>query len=326
MLALLLTVCVCLLVPWLPVWLYRSLPRRPSAPVSEGQIQSLADALHHERRQEAESAVPHAPGATEVTQQPEAWPSPEKKDLSQPNAPGKADRRLTLAGYRWVNGLFAVFFIVGFLALGFGWAALLHILGEWHAQSFPPSVFLFKPFYGIVFATPAIFLGIFSAIPLLMLLARLFMGRRRFLEYLFWDEGRMHHQKISTDGMIALLSRLALIVGVVAAAFAVLALHWHVRLTEEAIVVQPLFGLREQAHPYNTVEQLVLTTHRQVGKEVMEGPDLGIRFSDGSTWSTGQAISLPQDAAERERIVDFLVRKTGKPLTHARLLKDVLGW
>jgi hypothetical protein len=65
-------------------------------------------------------------------------------------------------------------------------------LGEGRARSFSPAVFLFKPFsYGIVCAVPALFLGIFTSILPLGLFVRLVLGRRRYLEYLFWDEGRL---------------------------------------------------------------------------------------------------------------------------------------
>jgi hypothetical protein len=332
MLSLFLAVSICLLVPWLPVFVYRSLPRRSPPPLSEAELQRLAGKLQTERVTEAEAAVRETDGRTDVIPLPEAWPVPAAKNAARsespekPVAPLEGDPRLSLGSYRWLNGLFVAFFLVGFLALGFGWAALLHLLGEAHARTFPPAVFLFTPYYGMVFAVPAIFLGIFSAIPVLMLLARLLLGRRRFLNFLFWDEGRLNSQNVNADSAIAALSRLALFVSVLAAVFVVLVLRWHARFTDKAIVVQPLFGLTAKVHPYETVEQLVITTHRQIGKEVVSEPDLGIRFNDGSTWNTDQTFSLPREPAECEHLIAFLVRKTGKPITRARLLKDLPGW
>jgi hypothetical protein len=216
-------------------------------------------------------------------------------------------------------------FIALFLALGAGWSGLLHVIAEEHARAFPPAVFLFKPSaYWAIFAVPGIFLGIFSSIGVAVLLARLLLGRRRFLEFLFWDEGRLGQG--SAEGVISMLSGLALLVGLPSAVFVCLAMNWYARLTEDGVAVKGLFAVREEVHPYEDVEQIVVTSHRKVGKNVMEGEDLGIGFRDARRWSTGQTFRLPRDADERDRLIDFLRRKTGKPVTRARLLSDVPGW
>jgi hypothetical protein len=108
---------------------------------------------------------------------------------------------------------------------------------------------------------PALFLGIFTSTPLLSLLARLVMGRRRFLEYLFWDEGRIGTPKV--DAMIGMVSGLALLVGVLSAAFVLVVLNWYARFTEEEIAIKRFIWFGEEAHPYSTVEQIVLTSHRR---------------------------------------------------------------
>jgi hypothetical protein len=236
-------------------------------------------------------------------------------------------RSLTLSSYQWLNLLLLPFFIAGFLGLGAAWALIFHYLGEQRASSFPPAVFLFKPFsYGIVFGVPAILLGIFTAFPVIMLLGRLVLGRRRFLEYVCWDEGRLQHQGSSPEAMLGMLSFLALIIGVFSAIFACLVLNWYMRFTEEEIAIKRLFGFGEEVHSYDSVEQIVLTTQRQQGKEIVTGSDLGLRFSDGRTWCTDQTFALPRDPDEQKRLLDFLQRKTGKPITRARLLQDLPGW
>jgi hypothetical protein len=150
------------------------------------------------------------------------------------------------------------------------------------------------------------------------------MGRRRFLEYLFWDEGRLGPG--SADAVIRTLSWLALLVGVPSAVFVALAMNWYTRFTEDEIAAKPLRWPWEERHPYDSVAQIVVATHRREGKEVVQGGDLGIRFADGRTWSTDATFLLPRDGAERDRLVAFLRRKTGAPITPARLLKDVPGW
>jgi len=342
--SLLLTIAICLLVPWLPVLVYRRLPRRPPLPPAAGQLHRLAAELQRPASGEIVEVVPGADDQpeTEITRRSGSAPEPprrrpeEPKDRDVPDAQENMEplailqeavpRSLTLQAYQSLNLLFVLLLIVLFLALGAGWAYLLHLLGEEHARTFPPAVFLFKPFaYGIVFAVPALFLGIFSSMPVLVGSARLIMGRQRFLEYLYWDEGRVGQEGWSPDAIIGVVSFLALLVGILSALFACLALNWYARLTEDEIAIKRLFAFGEEVHPYDSVEQIVVTTHRRQGKETVQGEDLGLRFRDGRTWSTDQTFALPRDAAERDRLLAFLQQKTGKPITRARLLKDVPG-
>ncbi len=342
MFSLLLAVALVLLVPWLPVWMYRRLPRRPPDPLSEGQLKHLAAQLQRGQTLDyAEIAeAEEGPASTDFTHPRRPVPSvpaaqreeAERRSALLPasgegTARTHAAPRLTLRSYHWLNFLSLPFFIGGFLALGVGWAYLLHVLGEVHARSFPPALFLFKPFaYGIIFAVPSIFLGIFTTLPVMVMLARLLMGRRLFLEYLFWDEGRFNQRLWKVEGILRLLTVLALLVGVSCAGFVGLAMNWYTRFTEDEIAVKPLFGFHEEKHAYGDIEQLMLANHRRVGKEIDEGFELGIRFRNGQTWSTGQTFQLPRDDAERARFLTFLVQKSGKPLKPIRLLDDMPGW
>ena len=60
--------------------------------------------------------------------------------------------------------------------------------------------------------------------------------------------------------------------------------------------------------------------------DLEQAGDVHLRFADGTTWGTGQTFFLPRDAGERQRFLDFLQAKTGKPILRARLIKDVPGW
>ena len=82
-------------------------------------------------------------------------------------------------------------------------------------------------------------------------------GRRRFLEYVLWDEGRLGGHNV--DGLVRTLSGLALLVGFLSAVFVGLALNWYARLAEDEIAVKRLVGLGEEVHPYGDVEQVVVT-------------------------------------------------------------------
>ena len=188
-------------------------------------------------------------------------------------------------------------------------------------------MFRFRPFpYGAYFGLLGIFLGILTAIPVLMLAARVVMGKRRFIEYAHWDEGRNRDAgKECGRGAPEPVG------GCPAGRSA-----WRGRgLPDHELVHLPDGGRgpincwywpTREVRPYDTVQEIVVTSHRRVSKEVMKGPDLGLRFSDGRTWRTGGAFHLPHDPDEVKELLDFLRRKTGKPITQARLLDDLPGW
>jgi hypothetical protein len=344
MLFLLIAVAICLLVPWLPVLLYRNLPRRLPPPLGASHLGHTDADLEQDNLPEViDAALSEGAGArTEIT----------RRRVTPPKAPGEAAKedcrraavdtergsatgsrttvaappRLNLGNYRWFNLLFLPIFIGTFLALAAGWAAVFHFLGEEHARTFPTGVWLSKPEYWVVFALPGIFLGIFTAIPLLMLLFRLVMGKRRFIEYAHWDEGRMESLGMRPDSLIRLLSHLAVLVSVLSVVFICLVMNWYACLSDDEIVIKRLFGLGAEVHRYDTVQEIVVTTHRQANKEQIAEPVLGLRFSDGRTWTTDDTFRLPRDPVQVERLLDFLQLKTGKPITRARLLKDVPGW
>jgi len=338
-------VAICLLVPWFPVLMYRCFPRRPPLPPAAGQLERLNVELQRPDFPGAEEALvdDHQP-RTDIGRRPQGSQALPRRTAAQPpheNAPqgstvaevtgaatkAAASPRLTVPSYRWLNLLFIPVFIVTMLALGAAWALLFQYLGEERARTFEPAVFLFKPFaYGVIFAIPALILGIFSTIPLLVLLSYFLLGRRRFLEFLFWDEGRLSHRGRQPEGIIHILSCLALIVGILSAIYVCLAMNWYGRFTEDAIAIKRFFAFGEEVHPYGSVEQIVLTSHRRAGKEIIAGEDLGLRFDDGRTWSTGETFVMPRDPPERDRLLDLLRRKTGRPIIRTRLLKDFPGY
>ncbi len=270
MVFLVIAVALCLLVPWLPVLMYRSLPRRPPDPVSPTELHRLAV----EMRRAGEGLPVLAPEDNVITAElldeppdpPATIVAARRRpgaSLPQSQRPGDPLPRLSLGSYRWLNLLIAPVIIVTFLALGVGWALLFQYLGELRARSLPGGVFLFTPVYGLVCAVPAIFLGIFTALPTLMVPIRLFLGPRRFMEYLFWDEGRLGPRR--TERLLRRFSVLALLLGVVTAVWVGLALNWYTRFDEDGIAVKGLFALREETHPYAEVEQVVAGSRRVNG-------------------------------------------------------------
>lgn len=341
MLYLLIAVVLCLLLPQLPVWMYRRLPRRPPPPMSEEELRSLDSQLRPTgpplvaevvaddspptdiMRPFSSAPTTSTGNAARTEQREEPLPANDKPAVLA--AEKKPVPRLSLSSYRWLQFLSVPSLIVTFLSLGAGFALLFHYLGEQRARSFPPAIFLFKPFsYGIVCGVPALFLGIFCSLPLLTLLARLFMGHRRFLEYLFWDEGYVGSQKL--DARIRFLTIFGSVLSVFCALFVLLVMNWYARFDDDEIAIKRFIGFGEEIHPYDSVEQIVVSSHSQVGKEIVRGEDLGIRFGDGRTWKTDQTFHMPCDVGERDRLLKFLQRKTGKPIVRVRLLSEAPGW
>jgi hypothetical protein len=337
MIPLFVAVALCLLVPWLPVLMYRRLPRRPPPPLSPEQLQRLAAQLRHQRPAEFVEGGAAEDGAVTTDVDPATGPGPAARGASadEPEdegalSPGEAGAsaaagplpRLSLGSYRWLNALMAPVIIVTFLALAIGWGLLFQVLGEQRARSLAPAVFVFTPLYGVVCAVPALFLGIFSSLPVLMLPVRLLLGRRRFTEYLFWDEGRLGPGY--ADGVIRLLTGMALVLGVGSAVFVGVVLNWYTRFGEDEIAIKRPLALREEVHPYGDVEQIVVGSRRLQGNEVAARDDVGLRFRDGRTWSTEQRCGPPPEPGERERLLAFLRQKTGKPVTRVRFLREVI--
>jgi hypothetical protein len=155
---------------------------------------------------------------------------------------------------------------------------------------------------------------------------RLLLGRGRFIEALFWEEGRLGAEGREVDALLRFLRYFALSVGVACAAFVGLALNWYARFTDDAVVVKRFLAAREEVHSYDSVVQVVWTG--PVGKDGQPAArgDIHLRFADGTTWGTDQTFVLPDDDAQRQRFLDFLAEKTGRPITRARRIEDVPGW
>jgi hypothetical protein len=324
MLYLLLAVALCLLVPQLTVWVYRRLPRRTPPPPGLPAAEELAG-LRREASEAVAEVVPAAgvPPAVEVPRGEATEPA---RQESSPPAPADP-ARIVLPSYRWLNALFSLALLPTGIALGAGWAVLFHHLGEAGARSFGPAVFLFKPHpYWLICAVPCLFLGVFSALPLLLLLMRLLLGRRRFIEALFWEEGRLGAEGREVGALLRSLGGFALVLGGACAVFVGLALNWYARFTENAVVAKRFLAAREEVHPYDSVVQVVWTGPVGEDGQPEARGNIHLRFADGTTWGTDHTFVLPDDPAERRRFLDFLAKKTGRPITWARSLQDVPGW
>jgi hypothetical protein len=330
MLYVLIAVTLCLAAPQLAVWVYRRLPRRAPPPVPYPPLGALAAGLRREKSETVAAVVrpESGPPAVEIPRRQATGPAGDEGEPLPPSPCVTADApRVAMPSYRWLSALTSAALLPTAFALGAGWAVLFHHLGEARARSFGQAVFLFKPYsYGMVCAVPGLLLGIFSVIPLLLLFMRLLLGRRRFIESLFWEEGRFEAVGRNVDAVLRAFRWLALFVSLATAVFVGLALNWYARFTDDAVVIKRLLVAREEVHPYGSVVQIVwVRPAGEVDQPVPPG-DVHLRFADGQTWGTDQTFFLPADAAERQRFFDFLREKTGRPITRARSLQDVPGW
>jgi hypothetical protein len=132
---------------------------------------------------------------------------------------------------------------------------------------------------------------------------------------------------MSADTIIRMTSCLAVVISVFSVVFLWQVMNWYARFAEDEIAIKRFIGIGEQVYPYNSVQQIVLTSHYKQDNEhlAVRRQDVHIRFNDGRTWETDGTFPMP-DGAERDRFLDFLHRQTGKPITRARLITDVPGW
>jgi hypothetical protein len=245
-----------------------------------------------------------------------------------PSAPPDdgGSRSPTVRSYQWVNLVLLPVFLVSMFGLAALWALVFNFLGNEHAKTFPPGVFVFVPPFWLIFAVPAIFLGIFSSAAIIEPFTRILLGRR-YGEYRYWEQARLGMQgPAGVERFGRQFTLLARALGLGLGLWVLLAMNWYARLNENEVAIKPLFGIQEQLYPYSRVEQIVLTSHLRVKDDAVPREGLHLRFDDGQTWSTGQTFRLPETPEERNHLLEFLVQKTGKPLTPARLIENVPGW
>ncbi len=161
------------------------------------------------------------------------------------------------------------------------WYYILAPLCRWNASRFDQVVFhLYLP--AVAMAAPAIFLGILSSAPLVVLTIRGLL-RDRFALFLRYDNlfyGIDFHR-----AMRLLLSFFGLIL--LAAVLAIL--NWHMDFDQKEVRLQSWFGLSHSAYPYSAVAEIrTAPRYKQLFGKVIEDRGYEIQFSDGvilgNTW------------------------------------------
>jgi hypothetical protein len=309
------------MVPLLLVWSLRRLPRRPPSPVSEEELRRLASRLQ---------PIP----SSAVADDSPTGNAPRSKDDQNPLATVPISTillektplpQLKNSSY-WSFSIISVpIWIATCLACVGGFYLLFDYLGEQRARSFTPAVYLFKPFsYGIICILPAFLVGTLASYPFAMGIFRLFFGPRLLREWLFWDEGRIGSRNV--DGLLGAASMLSLFCSVLCTLFVLLVMNWYARFADDEIGIKRFFAVSEEVYPYGDIEQIVVSSHRRGDNGIERGEDLGIRFRDGRIWDTDGTFHMPSGVGERDRLLEFLQWKTGKPIVRVRLLSDAPGW
>jgi hypothetical protein len=97
----------------------------------------------------------------------------------------------------------------------------------------------------------------------------------------------------------------------------------HARLTDSALIEQPMFALREETHPYSEVTDVMLAYYwiSGGGRGGYTGPStergLFIKFRDGTEWSAMES-ALRVDEALSTRAANLISARTQLPVQYAR--------
>ena len=201
----------------------------------------------------------------------------------------------------------ALFFILTWL-----WMVGLTDLAEVRLSRLPPAAFRLHPEGWTFWIAPSIFLGLVSAGVLAYVLARIW----------FWRYPQ--EQRIGRLGVVQMVVTLIVLVG-----YVVLAMDWYSQFEEDRIVISPFWTLGEEIHAYQDVDKIIRTSHlRTLGGDEVQRTRYFLVFADGRSWNADDypPVGSSADAIQQfhSAWLEFLLNKTGKPVTDARFIEDIL--
>lgn len=167
---------------------------------------------------------------------------------------------------------------LGFTALiCWGWAQLLMAEGARQAAGLEGK-HLLLPEPALWYA-PSLFVGLGLAALITAPLMKLLL-RGRFHEYYVFSS---NYQGLNPRRILPPLVTLFLVFGL---GFSALLPFWHTRFTREAIMHNPLLGLREQRFPYKDASRLQVQIKQRPYRNELR---LELEMSDGSVWKSSRA-------------------------------------
>jgi len=190
---------------------------------------------------------------------------------------------------------------------------ILYRIGIWNAGRFDGAVYHLWPF-GLIWGVPAGILGLFtSAVPI-----DLFYRWR--LKDRYPEFERYANLRHGYDQQRAALPIMGFFLSLVLIAV-VLILHNRVIFTKDEVIQYPFFSLSSVSHKYGEIVDIRTAPKRRtpLGK-LRDNNEYQTEFADGSVWYTlwEPAALAP---AEKREIMEFLSKKSGKPIRRVPVLE-----
>lgn len=100
---------------------------------------------------------------------------------------------------------------------------------------------------------------------------------------------------------------------------AVLQADWYTRVDDRHFVVNEFWGLGETPYRFDQIDKIVMTAHLHTKTgEVVTRNRLFLVFTDGYQWCLDPPL-------EYDDWLGYVCKKSGKPVTRARFIEDVVG-
>jgi hypothetical protein len=219
--------------------------------------------------------------------------------------------------YLWLNLVMFVPFLGIATVSTILLARALDSLAAWRLSGLPPSVYVVRPSW-LIWLVPAMLLGILVAgvslelrgSPLLRLLLR---DPERREEYLWHSRFKFGFDARKADFGVSVF-----VVGACSVFFA-LASNWYFRCAADHIGLKRFWSLAEQRYGYDELDKIVETSHAHapIGT-VVQRSDHCLVFRDGRIWRFEDMATDPSND-----VIEFLERRSGKALIHAKFIEDV---
>ena len=231
--------------------------------------------------------------------------------------PGPALEELAPRYLKWET-LFVVAYMVSWAPVTYALWWLLNALSDLNAGTLGPAAIILTadPWF---WALPAFFVALVLPGAPLTWLARRLLGPR-FAEY-----ERYLVLKHNMD--YARANRLAFRVMGWGSALAVfLGLNWYVLVRDDALVVNRLLAVTEDAYPYAAIRSIV-TAPKLVppSGDTVSRREFLVTFADGATWST-QGLPREQTEEQKAALIRSVSERAGVPVEEIALFEKNALW